>query len=171
MGKANSALEPGLCGMARLVDSGDFPSGHEQLHQRRKPCCWFAFESSLRKKSKSSTCQVQRLQVSGTQWLTWPAVKVDVDLGSWWHPGSPGEVHSASREPKNCSHLRNFDIYRCLRITVPLPRAWEVQADLRPALHTPPVTSSRCSLARLAFSFGVGWKFPCVGQVGFLQIC
>lgn len=65
-------------------------------------------------------CQVQRPQVSGTQWLTWPAVKTlwarkgGVDLGSWQHPGSPEKVHSASREPRNCSHLRDFDIYKSL---------------------------------------------------------
>lgn len=126
-GKANSAVEPCLCGVAHLVDSGDFPSGHDQLHQRGKPCCWFAFESSLRK--KSSTCQVQRPQVSGTQWLTWTAVKAlwarndGVDPGSWWHPRSPGKVHCASREPRNCSHLRNLDIYKCLPHHCPLSQS------------------------------------------------
>lgn len=44
--KANSTLEPGLRGMACLIEgahttgnSGDFLSRHEQLHQRGKPCC------------------------------------------------------------------------------------------------------------------------------------
>lgn len=82
------------------------------------------------------------------------------------------QLQNLQGKTQELQSLRNLDV--CQVSPTPLsPFPEHGRSRMTPVLPPPPnpVTGSSPPLAAPEFSLQVRWKFPCMGKVGFLQIC